>query len=53
MVNVQNLKLYEPAMLDQEEEQVLLSTEDLAPTNLEEMKEDIIFQNRSRTTTYG
>jgi hypothetical protein len=31
VVNVENLKLYEPSMLDQEEEQVVPSIEDLAP----------------------
>ena len=31
IVNVENLKLYELSMLDQESEQVLTSVEDLAP----------------------
>jgi hypothetical protein len=31
VVNVENLKFYEPSMLDQEEEQALPSMEDLAP----------------------
>jgi hypothetical protein len=31
IVNVESIKLYEPSMLDQEEEQVLPSIEDLAP----------------------
>ena len=31
VVNVENLKLYEPSMLDQEEEHVLSSIEDLGP----------------------
>ena len=33
IINVENLKLYEPSMLDQEEEQVLPSVEDLAPNH--------------------
>jgi hypothetical protein len=31
IVNVENLKLHEPSMLDQEEEQILPSIENLAP----------------------
>jgi hypothetical protein len=31
IVNVENLKLYEPLMLDQEEEQVIPSIKELAP----------------------
>jgi len=31
VLNVENLKLYEPSMLDKEEEQVLPYVEDLAP----------------------
>jgi len=31
VVNVDNLKLYEPSMLDQEEEHVLHSMDDLTP----------------------
>jgi hypothetical protein len=34
VVNVENLKLYEPFMLDREEEQVLPSIEDLAPEGM-------------------
>jgi hypothetical protein len=50
VVNVENLKLYEPSMLDQEEEQVLPSVEDLAPDAQAELTEDTILQKRSRTT---
>jgi hypothetical protein len=42
VVNVENLKLYEPSMLDQEEEQVLPSIEDLAPDAQAELVEDIV-----------
>jgi hypothetical protein len=48
VVNVENLKLFEPSMLDEEEEhQVLLTVEDLAPHGLEELKEDIVCNTRS------
>jgi hypothetical protein len=40
-VNVDNLKLYEPSMVDQEEEQVLPSIEDLAPDAQAELAEEI------------
>jgi hypothetical protein len=42
VVNVENLKLYEPSMLDQEEEHVLHSIEDLAPYAQVELEEDIV-----------
>jgi hypothetical protein len=31
IVNVENIKIYEPSMLDQDEEKVLPTIEDLAP----------------------
>ena len=40
VVNVENLKLYDPSILDYEEEHVLPSVEDLAPNSQEELKED-------------
>ena len=40
LVNVDNLKLYEPSMLDQEEENVLPTIEDLALDAQEEFVED-------------
>jgi hypothetical protein len=43
IMNVENLKLYEPSMLDQEEEEVLPSIEDLAPHAHAELVEDTIF----------
>jgi len=52
-VNVENLKLYEPSMLDQEEEQVLHFVEDLAPDAQAELTEDTILQKRSTTTRQG
>jgi hypothetical protein len=42
VVNVENLKLYDPSMLDQEEEQVLPSIEDLAPYAQAELAEDTV-----------
>ena len=42
VVNVDNLKLYEPSMLDHEEEHVLPSVEDLAPDAQAELTKDTI-----------
>jgi hypothetical protein len=53
VLNVENLKLYEPFMLDQEEEQLLPSTEDLASDAQVELAEDTILQKRSKTTKQG
>ena len=50
VVNVENLKLYEPSMLDQEEEYVLPSMEDLAPDAQAELTIDTVLQKRSKTT---
>lgn len=50
MMNAENIKLYENSMLDREEEQVLLSIEDLPPYAQEKLIENTIFQKRSRTT---
>ncbi len=41
VVNVENLKLYEPSMLDQEEEHVLPSVEDWTPDSQAELTKDI------------
>jgi hypothetical protein len=51
--NVENLKLYEPSMLDQEEEQVIPTTENLAPNAHAKLVEDTVLQKRSRTTRHG
>jgi hypothetical protein len=53
VVNLDILKLYEPSMLDKEEEQVLPSIEDLAPDAQEELEEDIFFQKWYRDTRQG
>ena len=43
VVNVENLKLYEPSMLDQETEvQVLPTIEDLAPEAQAKLAEDTV-----------
>lgn len=42
VVNVENLKLCEPSMLDQEEQQVLPSMEDLALDAQAELTKDTI-----------
>ena len=54
VVNVDNLKLLKPSILDEEEEhQVLSIVEDLAPHGIEELKEDIILQHKERMTLRG
>ena len=50
VVNVENFKIYEPSMLDQEEEQVLPSVEYLEPDALVELKKETFFLKRSKTT---
>ena len=42
VVKAENLKLYEPSMLDQEEEHTLPFMKDLPPDDQEELKKDII-----------
>jgi hypothetical protein len=53
IVNVENVKLYETSMLDQEEEKVLPSIEDLALDDWENLVEDMVLQKPSRTTRNG
>jgi hypothetical protein len=53
VVNVEYLKLFEPSMLDEEEEhQVLPTVEDFAPHTLEELKRTQ-FCNTRRITRRG
>eukprot|EP00253_Pinus_taeda_P014534 PITA_14534 len=52
-MRVENLKFYEPSMLDQEEEQVLPSMENLAPDAQAELTKDTILWKRSKTTRQG
>jgi hypothetical protein len=49
IVSVENLKLYEPSVLDQKEEQVLPSIEDLTSDAQVELAEDTVLQKQSRT----
>jgi hypothetical protein len=53
VVNVENIKLYEPSMFDQEEELVLPSIEDLEPYAQVELEKYTILQKWSRTTRHG
>jgi hypothetical protein len=53
VLNVENLKLYEPSMLDQEEEQVLPTIEDSTPDAREELEKDTILQKNFITTRQG
>jgi len=51
LVNVENLKLYEPSMLDNETKEYVLPTiEDLSLEAQEEFSEDTILQKKSITT---
>ena len=51
IVNVENLKLYEPPMIMDTEEVVLVPTfDDFAPKYLDELPEDIILDKRTRTS---
>ena len=52
VVNVENLKLYEISMLDQEEDQVIPSIEDLAPDSQVELAEDTVLQKQSKNTRH-
>jgi hypothetical protein len=49
-MDVDNLKLYEPSMLDQEEDHFLPSIEEFAPDTRETLEEDMILKKWSRTT---
>jgi hypothetical protein len=48
VVNVDNLKLYEPSMLDQEEDHTLPTIEDSTPDAQGELVEDTILQKNSK-----
>ena len=54
VVNVENLKLYEPSMLDQEiDGNVLPTIKDLALEAWEELAKDTILYKKSKTTRHG
>jgi hypothetical protein len=49
---MENLKLYEPSMLDQEtKEQVLPTIEDLSPESQVELEKVTFLQKKSKTTS--
>jgi hypothetical protein len=51
---MENLKLFKPSMLDEEEEnQVCMNIEYLAPRRLEELKEDTVLRHKEWTTCRG
>jgi hypothetical protein len=51
VVNVENLKLYEPPMIMDEDESVqVLTVDDFAPEYLDELHEDVILDRRIRTS---
>jgi hypothetical protein len=54
VVNVENLKLYEPPMImDQRESVSVPSVDEFSPEYLDELKEDIILDRRTRTSCRG
>jgi hypothetical protein len=54
VVNVENLKLYEPPMImDQRESVSVPSVDEFSPEYLDELKEDIILDRRTRTSRRG
>jgi hypothetical protein len=54
VVNVENLKLFEPPMImDQGEEVSIPSVDDFSPEYLDDLKEDIILDIRTRTSRRG
>ena len=54
VVNVENLKLYEPPMIMDERENVSLpSVDEFAPEYMDELKEDVILDRRTRTSRRG
>ena len=54
VLNVKNLKLFEPPMImDQDEEVSIPSVDEFSPEYLDELKEDIILDRRTRTSCRG
>ena len=54
VVNVENLRLYEPPLIvDSETDVQLPSIEDFSPEFLDELKEDTILDRRTRTSRRG
>ena len=56
IINVENLNLYEPSMLIEDEaslDQIFPFLDDLAPNTMDELKEDSILQNKVPNTRRG
>jgi len=53
IANVENLKLYGPSILDQENEQILPTIEEVTPKFQEELEEDTFFHKNHKTTRKG
>ena len=54
IVNVENLKLYEPPLImDTEEVGTVPTIDDFAPEYLDELPKDIILDKRTRTSQWG
>ena len=54
IVNVENLKLFEPPMIMVQDEEVSIpSVDEFSPDYLDELKEDIILDKRMRTSCRG
>ena len=53
-MNVENLRLYEPPLISDYESDIQLpSIEDFSPEFLDELKEDVILDRRTRTSRRG
>jgi hypothetical protein len=54
VVNVDNLKLYEPPMIMDKDEGVQVPTiDDFSPEYLDELQEDVILNKRIKTSRWG
>ena len=54
VVNVENLKLYEPPMIIDEDGSIqVLAVDDFSPEYLDELQEDVILDRRIRTSQRG
>ena len=54
VVNIDNLKLFEPPMImDQDEEVSIPSVDEFTPEYLDELHEDVILDRRTRTSRRG
>ena len=54
VINVENLKLYEPPMIMDEEINIQIpSVDDMAPEDMEELQDDVILDRNVRTSRRG